>query len=100
MDTQRTNGATLPATAGRLTGRFSPLAHTQVAIDDAFWAPRQQVNRERTIPHIYEQCRRTGRIDALRGVWPPELVDRGTKGDIAHLFWDSDTAKWMEAASY
>src|ERR671932_283056 len=84
-----------------VTGRFSPLPHTQVTIDDAFWAPRQRVNRERTIPHIYVQCQRTGRIDALRGIWDPELVQRGVGGsNIPVLFWDSDIAKWIEAASY
>jgi DUF1680 family protein len=82
-------------------GRFSPLPHTQVTIDDGFWAPRQQVNRERTIPHIFEQCTRTGRISALRGVYDPEVVRGGTGGsNIAVLFWDSDIAKWIEAASY
>ena len=89
------------APAGHRVGRrYKPVLHTRVTIDDSFWAPRQRVNRERTIPHVYEQLRRSGRIDALHGVWPPELVQRGTKGDIAHLFWDSDIAKWIEAASY
>jgi DUF1680 family protein len=79
---------------------LSPLSHTQVTLDDAFWAPRQRVNRERTIPHIYEQLRTTGRVDALVGVFDPEVVERGPKKDIAILFWDSDIAKWLEAASY
>lgn len=101
MNTRGRNEARRSAIAGNAVERpFFPLLHTQVAIDDAFWAPWQQVNRERTIPHIYEQCRRSGRLDALHGAWPQELVDRGTRGDIAHLFWDSDVAKWIEAASY
>lgn len=81
--------------------RLSPLIQTQVTIDDRFWAPRQQVNREQTIPYILEQCRKTGRVDALSGVWDPELVARGVGGgNIPVLFWDSDIAKWIEAASY
>lgn len=76
------------------------LRHTAVDIDDTFWSPWQRVNRERTLYHIYEQCRQTGRIAALGGDWPQEFIERGTKGDIAHLFWDSDIAKWLEAASY
>ncbi|HEX6291878.1 MAG TPA: beta-L-arabinofuranosidase domain-containing protein [Herpetosiphonaceae bacterium] len=91
--TQRRNTAGPPA--------LSPVAHTEVVIDDAFWAPRQRINREQTIPHIYEQCRRTGRLDALRGVWSPEVVRGGVGGsNIPVLFWDSDVAKWIEAASY
>jgi hypothetical protein len=72
-----------------------------VTLTDQFWVPWQRRNRERTIPHIYEQCKDTGRIDALRGVWNPEVVRRGPLGqNIPVLFWDSDIAKWIEAASY
>ncbi|MGH2409114.1 MAG: glycoside hydrolase family 127 protein [Chloroflexota bacterium] len=78
------------ATAG-FAWRPAPLA--DVVIDDAFWSPRLRVNRERTIPFQYAQCKDTGRIDALRLTWRP--------GDqpIPHPFWDSDVAKWIEAAS-
>ncbi|HEY0735915.1 MAG TPA: beta-L-arabinofuranosidase domain-containing protein [Herpetosiphonaceae bacterium] len=91
-----------PAGTDTIVGsRLLSLAQTQVSIDDNFWAPRQRVNREQTIPYILEQCRKTGRVDALRGVWDPELVQRGVAGsNIPVLFWDSDIAKWIEAASY
>ena len=90
---------TPPRTAAQPV-RSRTVRHTSVTIDDTFWSPWQQVNRDRTLYHIYEQCRQTGRIAALAGIWPQEFVERGTKGDIAHLFWDSDIAKWIEAASY
>lgn len=63
-------------------------------LDDLFWAPRQQVNRRATIPHEYEQFERTGHIAAWDLSWKP--------GDPnpPHIFWDSDVAKWMEAASH
>ncbi len=81
--------------------RRRPLPHTHVLLDDPLWAERQRVNRERTLGHIYEQCRRTGRIDALGGVWDPAVVARGTLGgNVTVLFWDSDVAKWLEAACY
>jgi DUF1680 family protein len=67
---------------------------TDVTIDDCFWAPRQRVTRERTLPHIYRQCESTGRIDALRLAWQPG------QEPVPHIFWDSDVAKWLEAASY
>lgn len=78
--------------------QYVPVPHTKVTIEDAFWAPRLRVNRERTIPHIYRQCQETGRIDAFRPGWNPgpEIKKQG----IPVLFWDSDTAKWIEAASY
>jgi len=49
---------------------------------------------QRTIPFQYQQCQTTGRIDALRLQWQP--------GDepVPHIFWESDIAKWLEAASY
>ena len=98
MSTGLSQGA---PTATGVVRRFTALPHTKVTIDDAFWSERQRVNRERTIAHIYEQCRKTGHIDALRGRYDPELVKRGVLGrNIPILFWDSDLAKWIEAASY
>ena len=74
--------------------KFAPLPFTAVSIDDEFWAPRLRVNREHTIPTEYRQCRDTGRIDAFRLNWKP-----GSE-PVPHIFWDSDVAKWIEAASY
>ena len=77
-----------------VTRKLRPFALKDVVIADAFWAPRLETNREVTIPHEYEQCKQTGRIDAFRLNWK--------KGDEnpPHIFWDSDVAKWIEAASY
>ncbi len=73
---------------------YIPVPFTAVSIDDEFWSPRVCVNLERTIPIEYAQCKATGRIDAFRLNWKP--------GDqpVPHIFWDSDVAKWIEAASY
>jgi uncharacterized protein len=81
---------------------YAPLPIAHVAIADSFWAPRLQVNRERTIPHIYRQCKETGRVDAFRPDWQPgpDIVARGPWGGSHVMFWDSDVAKWIEAASY
>ncbi len=73
---------------------WRPVPCTAVTVDDPFWARSLQLNRERTIPFEYQQLQQTGRIDALRLTWQP--------GDepVPHIFWDSDVAKWIEAASY
>jgi uncharacterized protein len=73
---------------------WRPARIADVVIDDHFWSPRLRINRESTIPFQYTQCKDTGRIDALRLTWKP--------GDepVPHPFWDSDVAKWIEAASY
>jgi DUF1680 family protein len=65
-----------------------------VTIDDAFWSPRLRTNRDVTIPHAYALCKRSGRIDAFRLNWRPG------KPRKPHYFWDSDVAKWVEAAAY
>jgi hypothetical protein len=81
---------------------FTPVPFTQVTIEDGFWSPKLRVNREQTIPHIYRQCRETGRIEAFRADWQPgpEITARLSWGGTPVMFWDSDVAKWLEAASY
>ena len=76
------------------TRKLRPLALSDVRIADAFWAPRQKTNREVTLPHEYKQCKGTGRIDAFKLDWRPGQPNE------PHIFWDSDVAKWIEAASY
>src|SRR4051812_36376796 len=72
----------------------SAVRWSDVSLDDAFWTPRLTRNRERTLPALFEQCVRSGRIDALRLRWRPG------QHPVPHHFWDSDVAKWLEAASY
>jgi len=74
--------------------QLTPVPFTNVTIDDSFWGPRMKVNREVTIPHEYKQCKETGRLDAFRLQWKPGMKP------VPHIFWDSDVAKWIEAASY
>jgi len=77
-----------------LSLRLAPVPLAQVEITGGFWEQRQQVNRCVTIPLEYQRCLETGRIDALRLQWQPG------DADPPHIFWDSDTAKWIEAAAY
>ena len=71
-----------------------PIPFTEVRIDDFFWNERLRINREVSLPYQYWQCKETGRIDAFRLQWQP-----GT-GSAPNIAWDSDVAKWVEAASY
>ena len=77
-----------------VTRKLTPVPFTAVKLTDAFWAPRIEVNRAVTLPREYELCERTGRIGAFDLKWK--------KGDPnpPHIFWDSDVAKWIEAAAY
>jgi hypothetical protein len=74
--------------------KLTPLPLHQVQINDAFWAPKLKTNREVTIPIIYQRCKETGRIDAWKLAWKSGMPNE------PHVFWDSDVAKWMEAAAY
>jgi uncharacterized protein len=75
--------------------QLEPVPFTQVTFDDEFWAPRLEVNRTVTIPHVYRQCEETGRISAF------DLnFQRPVPSPIVLIFGDSDPAKWIEAASY
>ena len=74
--------------------QFTPVPFTHVTIADNFWAPRLRVNRKHTLATQYQQCQTTGRFDALRLTWKPGQPNE------PHIFWDSDVAKWIEAAAY
>ncbi|PTX95329.1 hypothetical protein DB345_13720 [Spartobacteria bacterium LR76] len=74
--------------------RYSSLPFQQVQINDPFWNERLRVNHEQSLPKQYEMCERTGRFDALKLEWKPGMPNR------PHHYWDSDTAKWLEAACY
>ena len=84
----------MPSTDDSARRAYSPLSFTAVRIEDDFWAPRQETNRQRTLAIEYDQLRDTGRIHSLKLQWKPG--DQPTP----HIFWDSDIAKWIEAASY
>lgn len=97
----RPHKSELPTT--QPTNGYTPVPFTDVTIADHFWAPRQRINRERTLPHIDKQNTMTGRIDAFRRDWAPapELTWRDHRWRGSHvMFWDSDVAKWIEAAAY
>ena len=74
--------------------QLEPVPLGQVHITGGFWGARQEINRRVTLPIEYEQCRKTGRIAAFKLDWRPG------KPHQPHYFWDSDVAKWLEAAAY
>jgi DUF1680 family protein len=77
-----------------VTRKLTPVPFTQVTLNDIFWMPKVATNRNATLPAEYQMCEDTGRIAAWDLTW--------TQGDPnpPHIFWDSDVAKWIEAASY
>lgn len=75
--------------------QLTPVSFVDVNLDDAFWAPRQELNRTVSLPHMYQMLQDTGRISAF------DLnFERKVPSPIVLIFGDSDPAKWVEAASY
>ncbi|KPK86710.1 MAG: hypothetical protein AMJ81_00535 [Phycisphaerae bacterium SM23_33] len=74
--------------------RLRPLALADVQIGPGFWGRRVAINRRATIPHIHRKLLETRRIQALEMKWRPGKSHR------PHQFYDSDIAKWLEAAAY
>ena len=78
-----------------------PVPFTAVHLNDAFWAPKIEINRTVTIPFAFEQDEKTGRVDnfvraakALRG----EPFDNHKPP--GYPFDDTDIYKVIEGASY
>jgi DUF1680 family protein len=75
--------------------RLAAVPFTAVSFDDAFWAPKQKINREVTIPHVHQMCTDTNRFSVF------ELnYTRKPPYKIVEIFGDSDPAKWIEAVGY
>ncbi len=45
---------------------LSSVPFTDVKVQDEFWAPRLETNRERSLPHNLKWCEQTGRIPSSR----------------------------------
>lgn len=67
---------------------------SQTKILGGFWKQKQDMIRKTTIYAVYDRFVETGRFDAFKFNWKE---GQPHKPDI---FWDSDVAKWMEAAAY
>ena len=83
----------------QIVERHRPVPLNRVDIKRGFWGERQAVNREVTIPAIYQKLDETGRVAswAMEGpASPPPSHERiGVR-----VFWDSDSGKWLESAAY
>ncbi|MCD6322183.1 MAG: glycoside hydrolase family 127 protein [Clostridiales bacterium] len=65
-----------------------------VKITGGYWKARTDINRNITLPTEYEQLKETGRLYTFRQEWTEGNPNK------PHFFWDSDIAKWIEAAAY
>jgi DUF1680 family protein len=80
---------------------WQPLDHTRVLLTGGFWDKLQQQVGQVTLGHIYNEMRHQGQLDALQ---LDQRMHRGRQESNnwywgGSIFWDSDVAKWLEAAS-
>ncbi|KAI8653572.1 hypothetical protein NCS55_01344300 [Fusarium keratoplasticum] len=61
---------------------------------------RRDTIRKTSIHTQLEQLKTTGRYDCFKLKWHPIYDDHAMWPVPFHLFWDSDIAKWIEAACY
>ena len=82
--------------------RLRPLGPSRVTILDGFLAERQRVNRERTIPHGFDQLGRSGTLDNLRlaAGGDGRYQARADTSGATFPFLDSDVYKWLEAVGW
>jgi DUF1680 family protein len=74
--------------------KITPVTLNNVTIDGGFWGSRMETNRTATLPIEYDQLKKTGRLEAWKLDWHQGMPY------TPHRFWDSDAAKWIEAAAY
>lgn len=87
----------LPAAENNLpkTQKLTPAPFTAVKVDDAFWSPRIETNRTKSLPHNFQWCEETGRFDNFAKAGG--LMEGEFRGAY---FNDSDVYKVIEGASY
>ncbi len=81
---------------------LAPIDARGVTLGPGFWSDRQRINRERTIPHGFEQLQRAGNLGNLRlaaGVDGRYHTIGRTIG-LDFPFLDTDVYKWLEAAAW
>ncbi len=75
--------------------RMTEVPLKEVAIEDKFWSPRLEVNRTRTLEHVYKELEATGCIRNF------DIAAKKSTGKFGGPWWaDSDVYKWIEGASY
>lgn len=70
------------------------ISFENIKINNGFWKIKQDMVKESTVYSVYNRFCDTHRFDALRCRWKKEGKYE------AHIYWDSDVAKWIEGVAY
>ena len=74
--------------------KYTDIGKDKVRLTGGFWRGWRENAREHGMMSVYERFSETGRFGSLDFGWKEGMPDR------PHIFWDSDIAKWIEAAAY
>ncbi len=74
--------------------KMTDLARADVRVTGGFWGKRRETAREKGLMAVYDRFSDTGRFGSLDFQWREGMEHK------PHIFWDSDIAKWIEAAAY
>jgi len=83
--------------ANETTGapRIGEIPLQQITIEDKFWSARLEINRTKTLDHVYKELEATGCIRNF------DIAAKKITGTFGGPWWaDSDVYKWIEGASY
>src|SRR2546425_7779697 len=84
-----------PSSNEPTTARIGEVPLKQITIEDKFWSPRLEVNRTKTLDHVYRELEATGCIRNF------DIAAKKATGKFGGPWWaDSDVYKWIEGASY
>jgi DUF1680 family protein len=100
VDRSTLSAAVLPNPGG--IGALRPIATEGIRLTDGFWEERLRRNRERTIPHGFEQLTQAGTLENFRlaAGAPGSYRALGVMFDQPFPFLDSDVYKWLEAVGW
>jgi hypothetical protein len=91
-------GSAYPAVAeadGPKHRKLSAVPFTEVKVRDDFWAPRIRTNREKSLPHTFQWCEKTGRLSNFA------KAGKLMEGEFEGIYFnDSDVYKVLEGAAY
>jgi len=73
---------------------YSDISRGNVRLTGGFWKKWRENARDKGLMSVYDRFSETGRFGALDFAW------KDGEENKPHIFWDSDIAKWMEAAAY
>ena len=74
--------------------KYTDISRSNVRLTGGFWKKWRENARDKGLMSVYERFSETGRFGALDFAWKEGDENK------PHIFWDSDIAKWLEAAAY